>query len=150
MKYVMLNKEGTIIDIVDMVKPVKKSRSGVTVLCPPEEAQGYVGSDNETVYAKMGTQLLPSYYDILTICMVDEVPENVSPLEYKYSTIEGFIPNDSDYPDTNTNLTKKTKVNEEDISDVRKGTIENYEATASNSNDIEELREAMMELYENL
>lgn len=108
-KIVMLNKDSVIIDIVDTVKPVKKSRSGVTILCPVEECEGYVGSDNDTVYAKMGMQFQPSFYDIASLISVDEVPAHISSLAYKYSTKDGFVLNEDSYPDTNLGLTVKAR-----------------------------------------
>jgi len=108
-KVVMLNKDNVIVDIVDEVKPVKKSRSGVTILCPAEEAEGYVGSDNNTVYAKIGMQFQPSYYDIASLYMVEDIPNLVVPLAYKYNPEEGFVLNEDSYPDTNLGLTEKER-----------------------------------------
>ena len=108
-KIVMLNKDSVVIDIVDMVKPVKKSRGGVTILCAPEEAEGYVGSDNNTVYAKMGMQFQPTYYDIASLCTVEDVPTLITPLNYKYNPEDGFTLNEDSYPDTNLGLTQKSK-----------------------------------------
>lgn len=108
-KIVMLNKDSVVIDIVDMVKPVKKSRRGITILCAPEEAEGYVGSDNNTVYAKMGMQFQPTYYDIASLCTVEDVPALITPLNYKYNPEDGFILNEDSYPDTNLGLTQKSK-----------------------------------------
>lgn len=108
-KIVMLNKDSVVIDIVDMVKPVKKSRRGVTILCAPEEAEGYVGSDNNTVYAKMGMQFQPTYYDIASLCTVEDVPALITPLNYKYNPEDGFTLNEDSYPDTNLGLTQKSK-----------------------------------------
>lgn len=108
-KVVMLNKDGVVIDIVDNARPVKKSRNGVTILCAPEEAEGYVGSDNNTVYAKMGMQFQPTYYDIASLYMVEEVPALIAPLAYKYNPEDGFALNKDSYPETNLGLTTKTK-----------------------------------------
>lgn len=108
-KVVMLNKDGVVIDIVDNARPVKKSRNGVTILCAPEDAEGYVGSDNNTVYAKMGMQFQPTYYDIASLYMVEEVPALIAPLAYKYNPEDGFTLNKDSYPETNLGLTTKTK-----------------------------------------
>lgn len=108
-KIVMINKDGAVIDIVDEVKPVRKGGNGVTILCDASQAQGYIGSDNETIYAKIGTQFQPSYYDIAGLYMVeDDIPKVVKPLVYKYNPENGFYINEDSYPDTNTALTKKT------------------------------------------
>lgn len=108
-KIAMVNKDGAVVDIVDEVKPVRKGGNGVTILCDASQAQGYIGSDNETIYAKIGTQFQPSYYDIAGLYMVDsDIPKMVKPLVYKYSPENGFYINEDSYPDTNTGLTKKT------------------------------------------
>lgn len=114
MKHLMLNKDNVIIDIVDTVKPVTKNRNGITVLCKADEAQGYIGSDNDTIYAKIGSQFQPTYYDIAKIIAVAEVPRLVSPLMFKYGfenaeTAEmTFYMNEDSYPETNKNLTTRT------------------------------------------
>lgn len=114
MKHLLLNKNGVIIDIVDNVKPVMKNKNDITILCRADEAQGYIGSDNDTIYAKIGSQFQPSYYDIAQICAVEEIPQLVVPLMFKYGfentgdTEMSFFMNDEQYPETNTNLTART------------------------------------------
>lgn len=130
-KVVMLNKDNVIVDIVETVKPVKKSRAGVTILCAPEEAEGYVGSDNDTVYAKMGTQFQPTYYDIASLIMVEDIPATVEPLAYKYNAEDGFFANEDPYPDTNLGLTKKVA----------------EKAAAASIGDVEEIGSAASKLY---
>ena len=105
-KYVMLNKDNAVVDIVDTIKPVKKAANGVTILCPAEEAQGYVGSDNETIYARIGMQFQPTYYDIAKMYLVaEDIPAVVAPLAYKYDPEHGFSINQDEYPETNKALT---------------------------------------------
>ena len=124
MKHLMLNKDNVIIDIVDKIKPVMKNRNGITVLCKGNEAQGYIGSDDTTIYAKRGTQFQPSYYDIAECYEVDEVPKLVVPLMFKYgletedATEFTFFMNEDKYPETNTNLTTRTSDIEEMILDM--------------------------------
>lgn len=109
-KIVMLNKDNAVIDVVENVKPVCKSRSGITILCNNDEAQGYIGSDEETIYAKYGMQFQPTYYDIAKMYTVneDDIPSIVKPLVYKYDPEKGFFLNEDNYPDTNKGLTTKT------------------------------------------
>jgi len=68
-----------------------------------------VGSDNNTVYAKMGMQFQPTYYDIASLCTVEDVPALITPLNYKYNSEDGFTLNEDSYPDTNLGLTQKSK-----------------------------------------
>ena len=120
----MLNNNNVIIDIVDKVCPVMKNRNGITVLCKGDEAQGYIGSDGETIYAKFGSQFQPTYYDIAKLYAVDEVPKLVVPLMFKYgletedATEFTFFMNEDKYPETNTNLTTRTSDIEEMILDM--------------------------------
>ena len=119
-KIVMLNKDGAVVDIVDTVKPVMKSRSGAVVGCANDEAQGYVGSDNETIYAKVGSQFQPAYTDIAKMYTVDdeEIPSIYTPLAYKYNPEEGFTVNTDEYPDTNIKLTTRVNEAEEILMDM--------------------------------
>lgn len=124
MKFLLLNKDNVIIDIVDTVKPVMKNRNGITVLCKADEAQGYIGSDDNTIYAKFGSQFQPTYYDIANSYAVDEVPKLVVPLMFKYGlenegdTELTFFLNEDPYPETNTNLTARTTDIEDMILDM--------------------------------
>lgn len=124
MKHLLLNKNGVIIDIVDAVKSVMKNKNGITILCKADEAQGYIGSDNDTIYAKIGSQFQPSYYDIAQIYAVEEIPQLVVPLMFKYGfenagdTEMSFFMNDEQYPETNANLTARTSDLENMILDM--------------------------------
>lgn len=112
----MLNKEDAVVDIVETEKPVRKANNGVVILCEPKDAQGWIGSDNETIYAKMGSQFQPTYYDIAKMYIVDEndIPKTVKPLLYKYNPDDGFYLNEDNYPDTNISLTTKAS----DLEDI--------------------------------
>lgn len=110
--YLYLNRDGVIIDIVKEHKPVKKNRNGITVFCGNDDAEGYIGSDDQ-IYSKMGANLIPAYTDIAAIVMTD-IPEGVKRLDYKY--IDGeFVENEEAYPLDNTTLTKATAVNTANI-----------------------------------
>lgn len=112
-KYLYLNKDNVIIDIVDLPKYVRRNRNNLTVLCSSDQAQGLIGSDNETIYAKMGAQFIPSYSDIALVVSA-EVSEDIVPLKYKYEDGE-IVKNTDAYPETNTELTAKTEKNTSDI-----------------------------------
>jgi len=91
--YLYLNAQGVIIDIVEEFKPVKKNKNGLTVFCGNDDAQGYIGSDDQ-IYAKAGTSLIPAYTDIQAVIMT-EVPEEVVRLAYKYINGEFVINEDT-------------------------------------------------------
>ena len=112
MKYILLNKENVVVDICKKIKPVRKNRNGIVTLCSFDDAQGYIASDNETVLPKLGEQFIPSFYDVASAVAVNEVPEEVEALKYKYTDGE-FVENADAYPDTNIKLTKKAKENED-------------------------------------
>lgn len=112
-KYLYLNKDNVIIDIVDLPKYVRRNSNNLTILCSPGQAQGLVGSDNETVYAMIGTQFIPSYSDIAGVVPA-EISGEIVPLKYKYE--DGRIVKNTDaYPETNIELTAKTDKNASDI-----------------------------------
>lgn len=113
----MLNRNNVIIDICEKIQPVKKSKAGVTIPSALSNAQGYIGSDGEAIYAKIGSQFQPTFSDIASWVYVDEVPVNITPLNFKYE--EGqFIPNTDAFPDTNSGLTSRTLDLEEIVLDM--------------------------------
>ena len=95
--FLLLNKSNVIIDIVDNIRYVYKNTNGLTILCYEDKAEGYIGSDNETIYAKMGMQFQPSFTDIASTALVNEIPSGVIPRSWKYVDNE-FIKNEDVHP----------------------------------------------------
>lgn len=95
--FLLLNKSNVIIDIVDNIRYVYKNTNGLTILCYEDKAEGYIGSDNETIYAKMGMQFQPSFTDIASTALVNEIPRGVIPRSWKYVDNE-FIKNEDVHP----------------------------------------------------
>lgn len=95
--FLLLNKNNVIIDIVDNIRYVYKNTNGLTILCYEDKAEGYIGSDNETIYAKMGMQFQPSFTDIASTALVNEIPSGVIPRAWKYVDNE-FIKNEDVHP----------------------------------------------------
>lgn len=112
-KYLYLNKDGVIIDIVEIPKYVRRNGNNLTILCSVDQAEGLIGSDNETIYAKIGTQFIPSYSDIAQVVSAD-IDENIVPLKYKYEDGD-IVKNPDAYPETNIELTAKSEKNTADI-----------------------------------
>lgn len=111
-KFLLLNKDDVIIDIVDQIRYVKKNVNNLVILCHQDDAQGYLGSDGETIYAKKGTQFKPSYDDIAREGAVEELPKGVEPLKYKYDfETSKIVPNKDPYPVDNTTLALATSQN---------------------------------------
>lgn len=98
---------------MEEVKPVRKSRSGLTILCGTEQAEGYIGSDNETIYARAGVNLIPAYTDIASMIQED-VPVGVTALAWKYED-GSFALNEDPYPLNNLALTDNTAQNAADL-----------------------------------
>lgn len=111
--FLLLNVKNVIVDIVEEIKPVRVSRSGLTVLCGTHQAEGYIGSDNETIYAKSGINMIPAYTDVFSMVSA-EVPVYVKPLAYKYEEGE-FVKNEEPYPMSNVDLTDRTCQNSADL-----------------------------------
>ena len=108
--FLLLNRSNVIIDAVETVKPVKKNSTGLTILCTMTDAQGYIGSD-ETIYAKMGTQLIESYTDIASVVEYDG---EVTPLAEKYENGE-IVENDEPFPLGNMALTSAAEKTSADL-----------------------------------
>lgn len=116
MKFLLLNISGVIIDIVDTVHYVRQNENGLTVNAFAENAQGYLGSDDNTVYAKAGSQFRPSYDDIFRVVPVESVPATVEPLKYKWDDeTQTCVENDEGYAESNMTLTATANKNAADI-----------------------------------
>lgn len=105
MKFLLLNKSGVIIDVVDTVKYVKRNENNLVVLCSQHDAQGYIGSDNETIYNRFGVPFRPDYTDIAHEAIVeDDVAATIVPRKFKY--VDGAVAaNEDPYPEDNFGLT---------------------------------------------
>ena len=55
------------------------------------------GSDNDTIYAKIGMQFQPSFTDIASTAFVDKVPDGVIARSWKYVNNE-FVKNEDVHP----------------------------------------------------
>ena len=95
--FLLLNKSNVIIDIVENVRYVYKNSNGLTVLCFEDKAEGYIGSDNDTIYAKIGMQFQPSFTDIASTAFVDKIPDGVIARSWKYIDNE-FVKNEDVHP----------------------------------------------------
>ena len=105
MKFLLLNKNGVIIDIVENVKYVRRNENNLVVLCHKNEAQGYIGSDNETVYDRIGTPFKPDYTDIAYEVLVeDNIAATIVPRKFKYADGK-VVSNDDNYQENNIALT---------------------------------------------
>lgn len=95
--FLLLNKSNVIIDIVENVRYVYKNSNGLTILCFEDKAEGYIGSDNDTIYAKIGMQFQPSFTDIASTAFVDKIPDGVIARSWKYVDNK-FVKNEDIHP----------------------------------------------------
>lgn len=112
MKYLYLNINNIIIDIVDDVRPVMMNKNNIIVECYPDKAQAYMGN-NEKIYPKMGINLIPTFEDIKEYVAVEEVPEGVVPRAFKYE--DGEFVQAEDYELTGLELTNSSIQQRADI-----------------------------------
>lgn len=86
MKYVLLNRENIVIDILDNIRYIKlQSSNGIVVACEENEGTGVIGSDCDTHYTliKADTQSNP---DAVRVMEVEEIPSNVKAKLFKYDS----------------------------------------------------------------
>lgn len=125
--FLLLNISNVIIDIVSSPRYVRvNENNGKKVQCFPYEAQGIIGSDNDTIYPLTNKQLISTYYDIQTVVTVEDVPTEVRALAYKYENGE-FLENEEPYPESNKNLTVGVNTNATTIEDTQVALCEVFE-----------------------
>ena len=112
MKYLYLNIDDVIIDIVDDVKPMRKNENGIIIPCYPDKAQAFMGT-NEKLYPKMGINLIPTFEDIKEWKAVEEIPEGIRPRIFKYQ--DGEFTEAEGYELTSEELTESTLQQRADI-----------------------------------
>ena len=108
--FLLLNKENVVIDVVEKVKTVTKAKNGTIILCEAEKAEGYIGSDNDTIYAKMGYGF-PAYTDVASVVEYDG---EVEPIVCKYINGE-VVENEDDIQFSNKSLTRGFAKNTADL-----------------------------------
>lgn len=84
MKYILLNRENIVVDILDYVRYIKlQSSNGVIVGCEEKEGTGVIGSDCNTHYTliKADSQNSP---DAVKVLEFKEIPSYVKIGLYKY------------------------------------------------------------------
>lgn len=84
--YVLINKENVVVDILFEIRFVKlQSESNHVISCPDNKGTGVLGSDNNTVYPLVGSDLNNSQ-DAVTVMQFAELPENCKPNYWIYDT----------------------------------------------------------------
>jgi hypothetical protein len=135
--YLYINTEQVIVDIVEDFKPIKRNKNNIFIVCDMEKAQAFIGS-NDIIYPKIGVNIVPSFYDVISVVNVDNIPEDVQVLKWKYVDGE-FVRNSEPYPLNNLPLTIGVSENDSAICDVA-------ELSDVNSSAIDDLAEMVDEL----
>lgn len=79
MKYILLNRKNTVIDILDEVRYIKlQSLSGITVACEENEGTGVIGSDADTHYTLIRADM-NSDPNAVRVMALEEIPSDVRP-----------------------------------------------------------------------
>ena len=129
--FLLLNISNVIIDVVSNPRYVRVNENNrKKVQCFPYEAQGVIGSDNDTICPLTNKQLISTYYDVQTVVSVENVPDGVKALAYKYENGE-FAANTEPYPENNKALTVGVNVNATTIEDTQVALCEVFEMIAN-------------------
>lgn len=79
MKYILLNRENVVIDILDEVRYIKlQSSNGIIVACEENEGTGVIGSDANTHYVLIKADM-NNDPDAVRVMEFEEIPSNVRP-----------------------------------------------------------------------
>lgn len=83
MKYLLLNRNNILVDILDEVRYIKlQSASGISIGCAETEGTGVVGSDCDTHYTLIKADIASSP-DAVRVIEVETLPENIEVGLYK-------------------------------------------------------------------
>ena len=84
MKYVLINRKGIVVDILDnSIRYIKLlSSRGATVACEKDEGSGVIGSDSNTHYTLIQADATNSP-DAVQVVEFEEIPSEVRPGYYK-------------------------------------------------------------------
>lgn len=97
MKYVLINREGVVLDIIEeSIRYIKlQSSNGITVACEEDEGTGVIGSDCNTHYTLIKADM-KNDPNAVRVMSFETIPSYVKPQEYKWyagdeETPAGFI-----------------------------------------------------------
>lgn len=82
MKYVLVNRGNVVVDILNEVRYIKLQSNGYVVACPESEGTGVIGSDCDTHYQLIKTDMLSSP-NAVSVVEKEEIPSELVPGLYK-------------------------------------------------------------------
>ncbi len=83
MKYVLLNRDNIVIDILDTIRYLKLQPFGIVIACDKDEGIGVIGSDADTHYPLIESDTTNNA-NAVRVMELEEIPSYVKPQEYKY------------------------------------------------------------------
>lgn len=85
MKYILLNRQNIVVDIIEeSIRYIKlQSSNGIVVACEEKEATGVIGSDCDTHYVLIQADTTNSP-NAVRVIEIEEIPSNVTPNLYKF------------------------------------------------------------------
>lgn len=81
-KYVLINRENVVVDILDELRYIKLQSNGYVVACPESEGTGVIGSDCNTHYVLIRTDTTSSP-NAVSVMELEEIPSELVPNLYK-------------------------------------------------------------------
>lgn len=153
--YLICDYKNVIVEICENPAWIKRQSNGVDVLCPESEATCLYSNDTDTYYPAGMAPVSGNRYHLET---VEEVPEGVTPLHWKYSAgefsaVEGEV--DPSGPEMHLKKLDETAGQQaSQTTDLQIALTDVFEAgltqAESANSQITELQLAIVELYESM
>lgn len=84
MKYILLNRNNVVIDILSNIRYLKRQPSGITIACDENEGIAVIGSDANTHYPLISSDI-SNNPDAVKVMKVEKIPSYVKPNGYKFN-----------------------------------------------------------------
>lgn len=88
MKYILINRENVVVDILDDLRYIKLQSNGFVVACEENEGTGVIGSDCDTHYVLVRSDTASSV-NAVRIIELEEIPSELAPGLYKFDAETG-------------------------------------------------------------
>lgn len=85
MKYILINRENIVVDVLDQVRYIKLQSSGYVIACPENEGTGVIGSNADTHYPLIKSDTTNSPNAVRVIAR-EKIPSELVPGLYKLDT----------------------------------------------------------------
>lgn len=85
MKYILVNRSDVVVDILKEIRYIKLQSNGYVVACSENEGTGVIGSDDDTHYQLIRTDITNSP-NAVRVIKREEIPSELAPDLYKLDT----------------------------------------------------------------